>query len=383
MRRWGVLLALWLGVWPALPGLAAGAADAALAQASAALAGGQYPEAVTLATGGLGEAGLDALLRSRLLVVRGLSQQAQGRTDEALVDFTEAMQGAALQGEERARALFARGLSLDGAGRLKEAIGDYSGALKLAPGATYALNNRGNAYRRQGSFELARRDYAAALSPNNPNLQYPFFGLGQIAEAEGDLQSARDFYSRALAADPGFQLALERVQAMGPPAEGIARPDTGRIILRPPPPRPDKAGITLQPPREPAAVAPALQPVSPALQPVSPALQPVSKVQAARAPRAPSPDRSPLRPAIIASSKPDGPLVQLGAWRSDTEARAGWALAQDMAGDILADASPLIIRAELPGRGVYYRLRIVANGPVSQFCAVLMEKGQACIPARD
>jgi tetratricopeptide (TPR) repeat protein len=379
MRRWFPLLAaLWIGGWPFSQGLAAEAADAVL-QAGAALASGQYAAAGALAMGGLSETGLDDLTRARLLVVRGLSQQAQGQADDALVDFTRALQTQALQGEERARALFARGLSLDGAGRLKEALGDYSAALTVAPDAPYALNNRANVHRRQGRFEEAKRDYAAALAANTPNPQYPYFGLGQIAEAEGDAEMARNFYSRAITADPAFQLARDRLQAMGPPAEGRSGPSTDRgvIVLRPPPPRGKEAPIQLQPPARRAETA-----VPPAF---SPALSPVMTVAAPAGP--PPPGRgAPLRPAIVPTAV-DGAtgkgLVQLGAWRSETEAREGWAVAQRMAGETLAELPPLIVRAELPGRGVYYRLRIAANGPASQFCAALTAKGLACFPVRD
>lgn len=372
MRLRIVFLALWFGACPLSPGIAAGATDAILAQAGAALAGGQYPAAVTLATAGLANTGLDALIRARLLVVRGLAQQSQGRADDALVDFTRALQGGDLQSEERARALFARGLSLDGAGRLKEAIGDYSAALTVAPGAPYALNNRANVYRRQGQFELARRDYAAALAANTPNPQYPYFGLGQIAEAEGDAQTARNFYSRAITADPGFQLAVERLQALGPPAQKPALPaDAGVIVLRPPPPR--NAPMLLQPPigKEEAALPAA--PASPVMTVATPA----------RTISSPPGRGAPLRPAIVEAGPSRTALAQLGAWRSEAEAREGWAVAQRMASDVLAELSPMIVRAELPGRGVYYRLRIAVNGSVGQFCAALMEKGLACIPARD
>ena len=371
MRPWSALLAVWLSLWNLSPASAAGAADAMLAQAGAALASGQYAVASMLAAGGLEQSGLDDLVRCRLLVIRGLAAQAQGQPDDALVNFTRALQGAALQGEERARALFARGLSLDGAGRLKEAIGDYSAALTVAPGATYALNNRANVFRRQGQLELAKRDYAAALAANTPNPQYPYYGLGQIAEVEGDMPVARNFYSRAATADPHFELALERLRAMGPPAEGPAGlpADTGVIVLRPPPARESEAPVVLQPPRTQEAAVPAATPRRSPIQPVV-------------SPTAPPPGRgAPLRPAIVEGDR--GAMVQLGAWRSEQEARDGWAVAKSMAADVLGGLSPLIVRADLPGRGVYYRLRIAASGPVSQFCAILMQKGLACIPAHD
>jgi tetratricopeptide (TPR) repeat protein len=336
-----------------------------------------------LASGGLEQSGLEELVRSRLLVILGLSVQAQGQSDDALVAFTRALQGGALQGEERARALFARGLSLDGAGRLKEAVGDYSAALAVAPGAAYALNNRANVFRRQGQAALAKRDYSAALALNTPNPQYPYYGLGQIAEAEGDIQSARNFYSRAVTADPAFQLALERLRVLGPPPEGAASQlaETAVIVLRPPQARAREIPVIPQPARQEAAV-PASTP--PRRSPIQPVVSP---------PASPPGRGAPLRPAIVEGAQgaqaqtgaraQAGAMVQLGAWRSEAEAREGWALAQSMAADILGELSPLIVRADLPGRGVYYRLRIATTAPVSQFCAVLMQKGLACIPARD
>src|SRR6185312_4509258 len=79
---------------------------------------------------------------------------------------------------------------------------------------------------------------------------------GQIAEAEGDTEAARGFYNKALAAAPGFPLALERLQALGAPAEGAARPDPGVIVLRPPPARAAEAPITLKAPSASPAVPP-------------------------------------------------------------------------------------------------------------------------------
>jgi tetratricopeptide (TPR) repeat protein len=367
-------LVLWWGLWALPPAFAAGAAEAILAQANAALAGGQYQAAETLVTSGLSESGLDAPMRGRLLVLRGLAKQAAGSANDALVDFTVALQGGGLQGEERARALFARGLTLDGLGRLQEAVGDYTAALTHAPGAAYALNNRANVYRRQRRFEEAKRDYAAALNAATPSPQYPYFGLGQIAEAQGDAQAARDFYNRALTADPGFQLARERIGAMGPPVEGPAGlpADTGIIILRPPPARGRHAPVNTAPPRR----AEEAQVLASSRAPVMTVATPSRS--------SPPPGRgAPLRPAIVDSSASREALVQLGAWRSEAEARAGWSLAEEMAGETLAGLSPLIVRAEIPGRGVYYRLRVAAEGPVSQFCAVLVKKGLACIAARD
>ncbi len=389
MRLSMVLAAFWLGLSCLMPAHAVTAADALLAQANAALASGQYPEVKTLASTGLSEPALPDLTRSRLLMARGLAQQALGSADEALVDFTTALQTGALQGEERARAFFARGLSLDGQGRLDTAIGDYSAALRTAPRASYALNNRANVYRRQGRFTEAKRDYAAALAADTPNPQYPWYGLGQIAEIEGDPQAARGLYSRALAADPDFQLARERLQALGAASlEGDMPTDAGIVVLKPPTASKD-ASIVLRPPPSPGDAAPfALKPPSARAAvpptPVAETRQPQPRRAATATPSMPPPGLGmPLRPAIAESVPATGPLVQLGAWRSEAEARTGWAAAQAMADGLLDGQQPVIVRADIPASGTFYRLRVPARGAAGAFCTVLEGKGLACLPVRD
>jgi tetratricopeptide (TPR) repeat protein len=378
MRAWAILLAGWLAL--GVPALAASPADALLTQAQGALAGGLYEDAERLAGEGLAGADSEAIIQSRLHVTRGLARQAQGRQEDALLDFTMGLQGDGLQYEERARALFARGLSLDTQGRLAAAVGDYSAALAAAPRAPYALNNRANVYRRQGRFAEAKRDYAAALEANTPNPQYPYYGLGQVAEAEGDGQAAHGFYSRALTADPAFMLARERLQALGAPVEGLAGlpADTGVIVLRPPSPR-TEVPVVLRPP-PPAEVANPL-PGKPAIVPPIP----VADMPRQRRPTPISPPGrgAPLRPAITEGPPAASGLVQLGAWRSEAEAQAGWAVAQAGAEGLLDGLSPVIVTAVLPGRGTFYRLRVPARGAAARFCMALAAKGLACLPVRD
>jgi tetratricopeptide (TPR) repeat protein len=376
---------MWLALWLWSPAGAAETVEAMLAEAGAALAGGQYALASTLSARGLAQSAVDDLVRGRLLVIRGLSQQAQGQVESALIDFTSALQGRALGGEERARALFARGLSLDSVGRLKEAVGDYSAALAFAPGATYALNNRANVYRRQGQFELAKRDYAAALDANTPNPQYPYFGLGQIAEAEGDMQAARNLYARAVAADPGFQLALERLKAisLSPGALAVPLENNGIIVLKPPPPR--RADTAVAQPqrtiRKPEKVS----------QTKAFAAAPVTMIQTGRpgsvAPALPPGRGAPLRPAITEGasnrSSAGANLVQLGAWRTEAEARSGWEVAQNTAGELLQGLTPAIVKATVSNRGSFFRLRVQPPNSAASFCAALESRGLACIPARD
>jgi tetratricopeptide (TPR) repeat protein len=388
MRRTATFVALWLGLCVPAPLLAGGAADAILVQANAALGSGQYEVAQTLAGAGLEDAALEPVTRSRLMVLRGLAHQALGDGEKALMDFTLALQGPALSGEERARALFARGLTLDGQGRLEAAIGDYSAALGFTPRAPYALNNRGNVYRRQGRFIEARHDYVAALEANTPNPQYPNFGLGQIKEAEGDLLAARSFYSRALIADPAFTLARERLAALGAPVEGLAGlpTDRGGIVLKPPGSRPAEAPFVASPASGADTVPVVLRPPSLERLPAAVAPTPVAETSRPRAPVPPPGRGAPLRPAIVESGAAhirSGGQVQLGAWRSEAEARDGWNRAQARAGALLAGLEPQVVIADLPGRGRYYRLRLAPKSPAVTFCRSLEAAGQDCLSVRD
>jgi len=375
MRCGGVLIMVWLGF--CAPAYAA-AADAMLAEVSFALAAGQYQDAVTVAGSALNEPGLSDLIRSRLLIVRGLARQAQGANNDALVDFTQGLSIAALPPQERARALFARGVTLDSLDRLENAVDDYSAVLRLAPGATYALNNRANVRRRQGRLDEAKRDYLAALTAINPNLQYPFFGLGQIAEAQGDAVAARGYYNKALAAAPSFPLALERLQAIGAQVEGPAGlpGDTGVIVLKPPAGKSAPA-VALKPLEAKPSAAPAAR-----ARPTLPSDSGFRTAPVARTSRGAS-----LRPMIVEGQAQgrveEGSVAQLGAWRSYDEARAGWAVAQDGAGGLLDSLQPVIMRAEIPGRGVFWRLRTATRQPVAQFCGALAQRGLACIPVRN
>ena len=138
-----------------------------------------------------------------------------------------------------------RGFLLDSMGRLPDAIKDYSAAVALkTSSAATALNNRANIHRRQSRLTEARRDYLASLSLGNARPQFTYYGLGQIAEAQHDKEAARGFYAKAMAADPGYRLASERLAELGgPPEAAIA--DPGVVKLRPPSQSPP---LVLKPP---------------------------------------------------------------------------------------------------------------------------------------
>lgn len=317
---------------------AAPATDAHLSGAQAALDSGNAAQAKHLVDTALGEGPVTPLQRARLLHNRGVAQELLGSHQEALVDFTAALQTQALPAEERAQALLQRGYLLDSLGRLADAVRDYSAAaaLKTTSAAT-ALNNRANIHRRQNRLMEARRDYLASLNMGNARPQFAYYGLGQIAEAQHDKGAARSFYARAVGADPNYRLASERLAELGGPPQTVGA-DLGVVKLRPPPRNP----------------------------------------QPRRAPPGPG-----LRPALDTSVRAaSGPQVQLGAWRSEAEARAGWSKALGASGGALDGYTPRIVMADVPGKGRYYRLRTGAPDPAG-LCASLRAAGQDCMRVRD
>jgi tetratricopeptide (TPR) repeat protein len=349
--------------------LAAPEAAAALSQIAAALSSGNGAQALALSDAALAQPGLSDADHSRLVLDRGLANQMQGNSEASLADLTEAVNAHALSAPEQARAYLERGLLLDGLNRLDDAIGDYGAVLRLVPNSPAALNNRANAFRRQNHLEDARRDYLASLAADNPAPEYPYYGLGQIAEGQGKTGEARNFYVRALAANPGYSLAAQRLTALGGSAPA---PDI--ITLRPP----GGAGV--------GDTGIALHPLQAKPEPFKEMTARPAVKSASYSDHGSEPG---LRPALDnpssdnrSSDNPAGQQVQLGAWRQQAEAAAGWARAVKSAGGALAGYSPHIVAADLPGKGRYYRLRVVTPDG-RQLCAVLTAKGLDCIPAKN
>ncbi|WP_422020204.1 SPOR domain-containing protein [Pyruvatibacter mobilis] len=90
--------------------------------------------------------------------------------------------------------------------------------------------------------------------------------------------------------------------------------------------------------------------------------------------------QAPVRQATSAGAG-SGYAVQLGSFRSETEAEAAWQAATRRLGTALQDRDHLVQRADIPGKGVYYRLRVgpmSAKTAASALCSTLKSQGQDC-----
>lgn len=314
-----------------------------------------------------------------LLLDRGLAREQLGKRGEAVKDFSRAIDSKTLPRGDLARALFDRGVTLDELGRTNDAIADYSRAIELVPRYATALNNRANAYRRTERYVLARADYQAALAAGDDEPEYPLYGLGRIAEAQGDPAMAKAFYQRALAANSQFTPATQRMALLGP------LPANGGYNLRAPGAPPDTkiaaapafAEVKLQKPA-PRAADPGTDDLV-----LRPAILDAGKKKPQREAPARVASFAPLEPSA-GSAGNSGDFVQLGAWRSQGDAALGWNKAAASAGDLLNGASPRIVEADVPGKGHFWRLRTQApvGTSATDFCTQLRAKGLTCIAAK-
>lgn len=91
----------------------------------------------------------------------------------------------------------------------------------------------------------------------------------------------------------------------------------------------------------------------------------------------------PAAPEPVAAGPLSGShVVQIGAFRSNSDAMAQWSRIAAKLGDYAANKTPDVERADLGARGVYHRLRIGpfnSSGEASQYCAGLKERGQDCL----
>ncbi len=339
--------------------------------ATAALRAGDAARAEQLAGATIADQNATPAARAQAFFVRGLARDALGNREDALVDFTEALWLKVLPADQAARVLYDRGVALDELGRPHDALGDYDAALKLLPGFAAAYNNRANIERREGRYALARLDYRRALKAGDPAKEFPYFGLGQIAEAQKRYALARRYYGRALAANPHFALASQSLAALD-----MRSPVAVAVVTPRPRPREHLAAASYEVP------APAPQPAHPDLR--------ATIVDTDHAAPAAAPSASPVLAAAAApAASPPAPVptspdhqIQLGAWRDEADAAQGWNRIAGAVGDLLHNLTPHIVAADLPGKGRYFRLRA---GPVDrtaarEICGALRSRGFSCLP---
>jgi cell division protein FtsN len=106
---------------------------------------------------------------------------------------------------------------------------------------------------------------------------------------------------------------------------------------------------------------------------------------------APAPEAAPAAPAVsepvvapAAPSAKQGYLVQLSAVRTEEAAKAEWSRLVKKFPDVLGGLEPVIVRADLGAKGIYYRVRggwFSTRAEAKAICDELMGRNVGCIVA--
>lgn len=166
------------------------------------------------------------------------------------------------------------------------------------------------------------------------------------------------------------QLNMDRPTRMSKPG---GREDVTRLL-----PPASSEGPVVEDSAPPSVSRPSVKQAVPAapreITSIAPAPAPV--IQSAPEPVSP--------PAEAAPSSSGGATIQLGSFPSSGLAAAQWSKVKSANQDLLGAYSPQIVEASIPGKGVWYRLRVggfTDKSAAKDVCQQLSANGQACILA--
>ncbi len=413
-------------------------ADAGTAKLSAGDAGG----AIALFTHALQNTDLTTEARALTYHHRGIAFHQNGQPGRAILDYTQALWKNGLPREVRPRTLNNRGLAYESLGDHDSALRDYNLALKLNPAYAEAYANRGNLHRRFNRHDLAIADFDLAIRNAHPRPKYVYLSMGLSLEALGKRTEAMEAYRKAVAIDPAFAPAKERLSdledsaareralaARGKHTISMAastlsapvviaalpgnqitsvRADAEPAQWRPSPavatepaPPPMQASFALRPtledregaavPREPLHT-PAIAPVpavasAPAVERVVVPVQVVTttkrtpgfEIITMAEPAAPPSKPPPVPTAPAVTGQGFG--VQLGSFKTEALAQRGWETVRNKSGDLLNNLKPAIESVTVGGKGLMYRLFADAfadRSAAAALCQSLKAHGASC-----
>jgi tetratricopeptide (TPR) repeat protein len=413
------------------------------AEAYQALAAGDNAKAVSLYTFAIETRSLEPELLANALLNRALAYQQQNQNAKAVDDYSAALSLDAMSAQLRATALYNRGLSHQKLGKGPLAIEDYTSALMLNPSFSHAFLSRANVLRESGQYLFALSDYERALKYGHPEPARVYFGEAQTYELLNRKSDMRQMLDSALLADSSFKPAIDKLEVLK--SEQISTADSvdaqlasadqiltgstvpvgGTTIIH----KPDlPKGI--EPPAELLAannttnnveVAQTSAPTDgksqklyldrlPEVQDEVAASTVVTEkvIELAEVPAIPKKQQSKLlkvkdvvveepadtaietasitpAPQISAAkAAPSGWGVQIASASSEDAAWTTWKNMQKRF-NVLARKSPVVVRADLGTKGIFYRVRLAGfddqKGAKSE-CNALKNKGVSCFVSK-
>lgn len=400
---------------------AASSPDIQLAsEAYKALQAGDAQAAVTDYSQAIDSRSLPPDVLANALLNRGLAYQRLNEHAFAIDDYTAALRIDALSGKVRALALYNRGLSYQRLERSSAAMEDYTSALFLDAAFSHAYYSRGTLLRDQGQYLFALADFDKALSYDYPDPARVYVAQASTYEKLSRTADARDALQKALRARPGYEPALQRLAALdgatatasgdeiqtadvSPASDHLpaARAPSAELMggdtqaVETPSGSSAKLYTDRVPQDQPVRVAaadpaPEAQPGAAASEEKVLAVEdvPAEGADASAAPAgdvatvadgtqtasaAPAPDEAPVR-------KITGWSVQLASATTEDSAWSTWKKMQARNKALVAE-QPVVVRADLGAKGVFYRVRLVGfdtQDDASRACARLKSRGVKC-----
>jgi tetratricopeptide (TPR) repeat protein len=410
------------------------------AQAYQALSGGDAARAVALYTTAIEARDLQTEVLANALLNRALAYQQTGKTEAAIDDYTAALNLDAMSPELRATALYNRGLAQQKSQRMPLAIEDFTASLLLNPSFPHAFLARANALRESGQYIFALSDYERALKYKHPQPARVYFGEAQTYAALRRPDDQRKMLAAARDADPSFTPASYAMSSIGEKATDTAGVDNIQVGSTTPvggettvrkvdfpkavePPQNLLAG-NAQPNLALEAATdtpvfnkakeqftdriPAMDAVAsakPAVQPAIVAIEDVPAIPAATASEDATAAADDQDSTDVTTASIQAPVVQpknakkaapaapqTDAAVADAAPMTGWAIQVEDAAwstwkkmqkahQILADQNPVVVKADLGTKGIFYRIRITGfdnQSDAQSGCAKFKTGGVSC-----
>ena len=395
------------------------------AQAYKALQAGDAETAVADYTKAIDSRALPPDVLANALLNRGLAYQRLNEHEFAIDDYTAALRIDALSGKVRALALYNRGLSYQRLERNALAMEDYTSALFLDAEFSHAYYSRGTLLRDSGQYLFALADFDKALGYNYPDPARVYVAEAGTYEKLQRTDDARDALTKALAAKPNYEPALQRLAALDGAAgtqqsgDEIHTADTSLASDQLPAAKAPSATLIGEdaqasqvsetadsaspklytdrvPQDQPVRVAsadpvPVAQPDAgaaeekvlavedvPADAPAPSAVEPVADdTQTASAEPAPAAEPAPPK-------KITGWSVQVASATTEDSAWSTWKNMQAR-NKALSSQKPVVVRADLGAKGVFYRVRLVGfdtQDDAGRACSKLKSKGVKCFVSK-
>ena len=366
------------------------------------LASGDADAAISAYDKAIESRGLAPEVLANALLNRGLAYQQINRHEAAIDDYTAALRLDAMSAKLRAVALYNRGLSQHKLSQPAQAIEDFTSALFLDSEFAHAYLGRANTLRDSGQYLFALSDYEKAIRFKHPDAARVHYGEALTFEALRRPKEARQSLERALAANPKFAPAKQRLAAIAagtlakPPADPIVTgsiASAGRELV---------ARKTVLP--QPIAPSPALLASNSPPKVIFASTAQRRKLITDRVPAEETAPRAEVEKVIAIEPVPDEPVtdepvvdeaaasepaisgwsVQLASASSEDGAWSTWKKLQNRHRALTAE-KPVVIKADLGSKGIFYRVRLTGfddQKAAKGRCSSLKTKGVSCFVSK-